>query len=241
MLAQDTGVGDGAAIEGLTTSAGGGGGTLRCLALNTIKTSGATVNSAAYFSNYCPALLANGDDQWHHVIFAWSLPTVQIYVDGVDVREPSWDVVSGTAPASLEFGRYDLQRFLGNTDTGTGVKFTAGLVSQLYFAPGQYLDISSGANLEKFRLPTGKPADLGADGSTPTGLQPAVYSDTCISNELGLPLPSPTELPNAGTLDNLEVWSLTNGSVDPQFLTLDYYLGTWLLFSGHMTTPYDPF
>lgn len=47
-----------------------------------------------------------------------------------------------------------------------------GCQAEGYAAPGQYLDIS--INRNKFRE-SGKPADLGADGSRPTGTAPAIY------------------------------------------------------------------
>lgn len=49
-----------------------------------------------------------------------------------------------------------------------------GCMSEVYFAPGQYLDLSVQANREKFIL-AGKPVSLGADGSTPTGTAPILY------------------------------------------------------------------
>ena len=50
-----------------------------------------------------------------------------------------------------------------------------GDMAHFWFAPGQYLDFSVEANRRKFISALGKPVDLGADGSTPTGVAPAIF------------------------------------------------------------------
>jgi hypothetical protein len=47
-------------------------------------------------------------------------------------------------------------------------------VADVYFAPGQFLDLSIPGNVAKF-ISAGKPVDLGSDGSTPTGIAPLVF------------------------------------------------------------------
>lgn len=50
-----------------------------------------------------------------------------------------------------------------------------GGLAEFYFAPEQYLDMSTEANRRKFISAAGKPVSLGADGSLPTGTAPRVY------------------------------------------------------------------
>jgi hypothetical protein len=107
---------------------------------------------------------------WRHVLFAgrMSTSTLQTYVDGVDVSLGT--NVDGT-PSTADF---DAASWAIMDSVGGGNAMT-GDIAEIYFAPGQYLDISDSANVEKFRTVGGKPVDLGSDGSTPTGSAPAIY------------------------------------------------------------------
>lgn len=62
--------------------------------------------------------------------------------------------------------------WFNNIDATLLLKADAG---HLYSAPGQYLDISNVTNLNKFIDTGGEAVDLGADGSTPTGVAPLMY------------------------------------------------------------------
>lgn len=59
--------------------------------------------------------------------------------------------------------------FLG----GTGFEYS-GCLSEFWFNQGTYLDVTTAPNLAKF-YSGGKPVNLGANGSTPTGSQPLIY------------------------------------------------------------------
>jgi hypothetical protein len=63
---------------------------------------------------------------------------------------------------------------IGSTTTNSGpyAKFD---VAEAWFAPGQFVDFSVVANRRKFRTVGGTAVGLGPDGSTPTGIAPAVY------------------------------------------------------------------
>ena len=50
-----------------------------------------------------------------------------------------------------------------------------GAFAEYYYAPGQFVDFSIESNRRKFIDSEGKPVDLGADGSTPTGSSPLIY------------------------------------------------------------------
>lgn len=110
------------------------------------------------------------DGNWHHVLCAlrMSTSTIQLYVDGSNVATGT--TIDGT-PVTAFFS--DTNWAMCDT-VGGGNPLTAD-ISEFYFAPGQYLDISVQSNREKYRSPGGKPVDLGITGSTPTGSQPAVY------------------------------------------------------------------
>lgn len=106
---------------------------------------------------------------WRHILAAWdaALGIGQLYVDGVDVFE------------SVGFSNTDIDYTSSNWAVGAGnaagaVKLNACL-AELYLAPGQYLDISDESNRLKFRTASGHPANLGADGSVPTGAAPLIY------------------------------------------------------------------
>lgn len=59
-----------------------------------------------------------------------------------------------------------------------GSDYGSSLITDLadfWLAPGQFIDFSIEANRRKFISAEGKPVDLGADGSTPTGTAPAIF------------------------------------------------------------------
>ena len=83
-------------------------------------------------------------------------------------------------------------------------------IADLWFAPGQYIDFSVEANRRKFFSSTGKPVDLGASGSTPTGVAPIVFHHILAGEA-----PANFAL-NRGTGGNFTVnGTLTAGSVPP--------------------------
>lgn len=48
-------------------------------------------------------------------------------------------------------------------------------LAELYFAPGDFLDLRQADNMRRLITPTGKPANLGKNGELVTGRQPAIY------------------------------------------------------------------
>lgn len=63
---------------------------------------------------------------------------------------------------------------LVGAEDGAASKFN-GCLAELWFEDGVYTDFSVEANRRLFFSAAGKPVDLGADGSTPTGTAPLVY------------------------------------------------------------------
>jgi len=50
-----------------------------------------------------------------------------------------------------------------------------GALAEIYYAPNQFIDFDVESNRRLFLNADGTPVDLGADGSTPTGIQPMLY------------------------------------------------------------------
>ena len=111
---------------------------------------------------------------WHHLLVSYDLSTAgrrQVYLDGTNTTA----VVTFTVPTTAQY--VTNWTMIGNEVAAGGY---AGSLSQVYFAiPSSYYDISSGGNLAKFWASesgtTGNQVDIGADGSTPLGVQPILY------------------------------------------------------------------
>ena len=105
---------------------------------------------------------------WRHLLSSWDRgsATPQLYIDDT----------SDISIAANGSGAFDYTRgeFSTGSDNSGGSPFN-GAMAEFYFAPGQYLDFSVEANRRKFITASGKPVDLGTDGSTPTGTAPIVY------------------------------------------------------------------
>lgn len=109
------------------------------------------------------------DATWHHIALAYNLatPVAHLYIDGVN------DEAAGATEADKTIDYTRVDHSVG-AKTGGATPLHADL-AELYINYAEFLDISVAANLQKLRSSTGKPVDLGADGSTPTGTQPIVY------------------------------------------------------------------
>jgi hypothetical protein len=102
---------------------------------------------------------------WHHFAFAMSSGGPQMYIDGSD------DAAATTNNGgTIEFT--DEDRFIGSGDGASRGHMD---IAEIYINTDETLDLSSSDNMLKFRTAEGKPADLGADGSNPTGNQPNSY------------------------------------------------------------------
>lgn len=108
---------------------------------------------------------------WHHILASWDLAAAagsqHFYVNGVNAKDPGSAVLIN-ANINYTCGTWRV----GNS--ALGADRIDACLAELYFAPGQYLDLSVQANREKFIL-GGKPVSLGATGSTPTGTVPKLY------------------------------------------------------------------
>ncbi len=125
-------------------------------------------------SNFIAASAAAiSSSNWMHILFACQTDTVvppqlaKLYINDVDVT----DVIT---PLTTLFTilTNGLPFFVGD-DTFTDVLL--GDLSEFYFAPGQFLDLTVTANRRKFISASGKPVDLGSSGALPTGTAPAIF------------------------------------------------------------------
>ena len=141
---------------------------------------------------------------WLHFLASWSTnftagnKLTHLYINDVDDKNLLVDSVSGS---DVDYTP---------TDWAVGARSAAGAgpfngaLAEIYFAPGQYLDFSVESNRRKFISATGKPVDLGADGSTPTGTAPILYcrmADGAAASTFGTNLGSGGGMTINGTLD----------------------------------------
>lgn len=141
-------------------------------------------------------LASNGSKStgiWYHVLMAWDRAAGVGYCYVNDVDE-----------SNLTNGSDENAPYTSMVDWHVGAHVndtlkTDGCVADVYFAPGQYIDISVESNRRKFITADGTPAKLGATGDTPTGTAPILYShldDGETANNLAI---------NRGTGGNLTV------------------------------------
>lgn len=160
---------DGEDIPLANLSASDGGGSSRFIYGNGTKLKGSAYASGFLSLAYAfTGLTSLDDDQWNHMIMAIDLTDTAkraIYVDDA-AYSVSWGTYSNVnmdfTPGSWDFGHLSPDFYAGN-------------YGELYFAPGQWLDITITANRRKFIDATGKPVSLGVTGSTPTGVAPLIY------------------------------------------------------------------
>jgi hypothetical protein len=107
---------------------------------------------------------------WYHILVGWDRgnSVAYMYVNDVDVRDPGSDSFTDST-IDYPFSTWDFG-FI----TSSGI-FDNGSMAEIWFAPGQLLDLSNVTNRRKFIDGSGAPVDLGSDGSTPTGSAPAMY------------------------------------------------------------------
>ena len=130
------------------------------LSISSQSTSGATL-----FSNYInatPFLAASG---WTHFAISRDsgINRWQVYINGVEDTFGTW--VAGT----MDFTAAGGMRFGANN---SATNFLNSDIADFYFNIGESLDLST--DITKF-IASGKPVDLGADGSTPTGTAPIIF------------------------------------------------------------------
>lgn len=171
---------------------------------------GATV--VAFYSGSASVVKAGG---WYHLLASWDLGTAgrrHIYINGADNT------------TQQVFSDDDIDYTTGNFFVGSdtaGSTLMNGSMCEVYFTT-EWLDITDAANRLKFRTAGGCPANLGADGSTPTGTQPLLY----LHNEV------PNWESNLGSGGGMtEVGTIVDGATDKPCTTISPadvpYLVAW--------------
>ena len=130
----------------------------------------ATRNSAnTIIGNRFTTTAYTASASWIHFLLVWDQANdiCALYVNDVA------DVMTGNALTDDTIDYTMTSWAVGSTAGGTNL--FNGAITELYFAPNQFLDLSIEANRRLFIDANGFPVSLGADGSTPTGLQPLVY------------------------------------------------------------------
>lgn len=114
-------------------------------------------------------------DGWKHFIASWDMSDTakrHLYVSDVsDLTVTQW------VDATLDYT-------VSNWSVGSKIDGTEKLngdLADLWFAL-TYIDLSVESNRRKFISATGKPVDLGSDGSTPTGSQPIIFLKNSVSS-----------------------------------------------------------
>ena len=104
-----------------------------------------------------------------HLLAAWDLATAtgQMYVNGAD------DLAGGSTLTNLDIDYTRTDHAFGSSNGGSS-KCNMD-IAEAYVNLAETLDISNAANRAKFRTASGTSANLGTDGSTPTGIAPIVY------------------------------------------------------------------
>lgn len=136
-----------------------------------------TATTATFGFTTATARTATAPASWIHLLMAWqsnSSNIQQVYINDVSDFGTNDNNLGGDLGA-LDYTRPDWRVGEGGLSGFPGVGKFNGCMAEYYFAPGQYLDISVTANRRKFITASGKPVNLGDDGSLPTGTSPIVY------------------------------------------------------------------
>ena len=155
-------------------------------------------------ASFSPTTTYNAGSTWRHVLVSWDISANvgHFYVDGTSI--------GGFVRSLNESVPYTAMDdwFVGGGIGGLN-RWDGGM-AEIYFAPGEFLNFSVESNRELFRTSSGKPANLGADGSVPTGTAPAVYlhlAEGATANDFAV---------NYGTGGNLTVTgALTTTATSP--------------------------
>ncbi|AMX93626.1 MULTISPECIES: hypothetical protein [Mesorhizobium] len=118
-----------------------------------------------------PGSIVNGAWQWVAGMFDANHlegeKIIKLFINGIDKTGSVQDFGDQFMPGfgGLSFALPDILE---------NATFYSGGMAEFWWAPGQFVDFSDSEVRAKF-MSAGKPVDLGADGSTPTGTAPAVF------------------------------------------------------------------
>ncbi len=134
--------------------------------LNTIRIQSYDAAEAQVCIQMTSDATITADSTWHHIIIAW---------DTSDAAKCKL-AVDGTIGVTIN-NRVDLNcdYVTSPWDFSSAANPLAADISEFYFGAGQWLDLTTSSNVQRFRSTAGAPVSLGANGSTPTGTQPNIY------------------------------------------------------------------
>ncbi len=131
---------------------------------------GANTSGTFFFNEETSNTDFGENRNWTHFLASWdtTIPgSAKVYIDDVlDQNEIAFS--NDTIDYTNGFVG------VGATPASGNQKFN-GCMSEIYINYVEFLDLTVESNRRKFIGSTGKPVDLGSDGSTPTGTQPIVY------------------------------------------------------------------
>ncbi len=110
---------------------------------------------------------------WHHILASWNRGTgaAKIYVDDVD---RTW-AINNDANENFPYNTWNNIAICSAAQAAyVGAQGDGGL-AELYYAPSQFLDLTTTSNRRKFIDSNGKPVFLGTTGEIPTGTAPALF------------------------------------------------------------------
>ena len=116
---------------------------------------------------------AIADSNWHHVLFSFDLTgsthtaTGHIYIDDASDK--------GTVAAFTDIDDIDFSTRTTIGATQTPSNYFDGDIADFWIDFGTYLDFSNAGVRRKFIDANGRPVNLGADGSRPTGNKPDIF------------------------------------------------------------------
>jgi len=151
----------------------GGGGTAgqflvqRINSSNTIRVRGFNSSNTEILTLISTIAIVDAD-HWHHCMASFDLANSagHLYIDGVNVLASSPTLTND----NIDWANGNW--FIGSDENGNN-KWNGDL-AELYFT-NEFIDLSTHTNRLKFLAANGTSANLGADGSTPTGTQPLIY------------------------------------------------------------------
>lgn len=122
------------------------------------------------------AALRLNTGRWHHLVVSWDIDSevLYCYVDDLDVWTAAVSLSFTTGETVYYNSADDNIDFFGSSEIGAPLLNCA---AQVWFAPGQFLDLTVEANRRKFINEHRMPVALGPDGSNPTGIAPIIYFD----------------------------------------------------------------
>lgn len=140
---------------------------------------------SAYLAQVASTATITVSDGWTHLLLAMNTnfsagnKLCYVYQDGVDITGSLTDSSAAFTMDLTTAGPSGQWTFFASS--GHNLAFLDGAVAEILFE-NTYVDITNSSERLKFRTSGGKPADVGADGSTPFGTQPLIYLSCKSSN-----------------------------------------------------------